>query len=181
MMGVLTFFLYMLEALVCLLLMGAILIQRTKSQGMGLALGAGMGEAMFGSQAGNVMTRATVILAAIFLANTTLLAIIGTQRVERSAADSAVSAPVAPPAPVSAPAPGPANNSDVFAPLASTPAGDASQASPAPAAGGVPPAPMQVTIPAAGGTPAAETVPAAAVPVAAPEAAPVEPVSAPGK
>ena len=43
----------------CFLLIGLILIQRSKNEGMGgLAMGAGMGEALFGSRAGNVLTRA---------------------------------------------------------------------------------------------------------------------------
>ena len=36
-----------------------------------------MGEAVFGSQMGNVLTKLTVVLAVVFLANTTVLAIIG--------------------------------------------------------------------------------------------------------
>lgn len=56
-----------------ILLIGLILVQRSKSQGMGLAFGGAMGESLFGARAGNVLTRITVVLAVIFLVNTTLL------------------------------------------------------------------------------------------------------------
>lgn len=124
MMSIFVFLLYTVEVLVSLLLVVAILVQRTKSQGMGLALGSGMGEAMFGSQAGNVMTRATVILAIIFMANTTALALIGTNRKERSVVDSAAAAETAVPlgipeqVPMAAPGPG---SADGFTPLNSAP------------------------------------------------------------
>ena len=63
-----------LEAIVCLLLIGIVLIQRSKGQGVGLSFGGGA-EAVFGAQMGNVLTRATVVLAVIFLVNTAILAI----------------------------------------------------------------------------------------------------------
>jgi preprotein translocase subunit SecG len=66
--------LMILEVLVSVMLIGVILLQRTKSQGAGgLAFGAGMGEQIFGTQAGNVLTRTTVVLASIFLLNTAAL------------------------------------------------------------------------------------------------------------
>lgn len=69
--------LMILEVLVCIMLIGVILLQRTKSQGAGgLAFGAGMGEQIFGTQAGNVLTRTTIILGVIFLVNTTALSVI---------------------------------------------------------------------------------------------------------
>ena len=61
------------EVLVCVLLITAILIQKSKTQGAGLAFGSGVGETLFGGQIGNVMTRITVILAVVFLVNTTAL------------------------------------------------------------------------------------------------------------
>ena len=66
-----------IEVLCSAMLLGVILIQKTKSQGVGLAFGAGMGESLFGAQMGNVLTKTTVILAILFLVNTTLLAIVG--------------------------------------------------------------------------------------------------------
>ncbi len=64
-----------LEAIVCLLLIGIVLIQRSKGQGVGLSFGGGA-EAVFGAQMGNVLTRTTVVLGAIFLFNTAVLAVL---------------------------------------------------------------------------------------------------------
>ncbi len=63
------------EVIVCILLIGIVLIQRSKGQGVGLSFGGGA-EAIFGAQMGNVLTRATVVLGVIFLLNTAVLAII---------------------------------------------------------------------------------------------------------
>lgn len=65
-----------LEVISSVLLIGVILLQRSRSEGVGLAFGAGMGETLFGARAGNVLTRATIILAAIFMVNTLLLALV---------------------------------------------------------------------------------------------------------
>ncbi|MBQ7666694.1 MAG: preprotein translocase subunit SecG [Kiritimatiellae bacterium] len=65
-----------LEAVVCLMLIGIILLQRSKGQGVGLSFGGGAAEAVFGGQMGNVLTRTTVILAIVFLVNTTFLAVL---------------------------------------------------------------------------------------------------------
>ena len=59
-------------------------MQKTKSEGLGLAFGAGVGETLFGSRAGNVLTRITVVLGIVFLANTLVLAIIYSGVSERS-------------------------------------------------------------------------------------------------
>ncbi len=53
-----------------------ILLQKTKSDGLGLAFGAGVGEALFGSRAGNVLSKLTIVFACIFLASTLLLSIV---------------------------------------------------------------------------------------------------------
>jgi preprotein translocase subunit SecG len=156
-MSIVKFLLVFIEILCSFLLIVAILLQKTKGQGTGLAFGAGMGETLFGSQAGNFMTRFTVVVAAIFLANTTLLAMIGTRHATSSVTDKIPSAPPSPP--VSAPAmPGP-----------STPAGGDTM--PAPDFGPIraqpaAPAPEQGTAPA---TPAPVT-PAPATPAPAPAA-----------
>ena len=68
-------FLYALVVIVSLLLIGIILIQPSKSGGMGAAFG-GVGESVFGAQAGSHLTKATVIMTAIFLALSLLLAAI---------------------------------------------------------------------------------------------------------
>ena len=59
-----------IEIVTALLLIGIILLQKTKDEGLGLAFGAGVGETLFGSRAGNVLTKITVTLAIIFLADT---------------------------------------------------------------------------------------------------------------
>ncbi len=64
------------EAITCILLVVIILLQKSRSEGLGLAFGAGMGEALFGSRAGNVLTRMTIILTIVFLANTLVLALL---------------------------------------------------------------------------------------------------------
>lgn len=66
-------FLYFLEVIVCFLLGGVILLQKPKDGGLGVTIGGGMGEALFGAQMGNVLTKTTIILGVIFLANTLLL------------------------------------------------------------------------------------------------------------
>jgi preprotein translocase subunit SecG len=98
-MEILRYVLIVVEVLCCLLLIGVILLQQSKSQGMGLAFGGGMGETLFGSRAGNVLTKITVTLALIFLANTTLLGIMYTTGSEKSLVESA-------PAPAPLPMPG---------------------------------------------------------------------------
>ena len=74
-MGILTAVLIAVEVIVSFLLIVIILIQKTKSEGLGLAFGSGMGETLFGSRAGNVLTRITVVLGALFLANTLVLGV----------------------------------------------------------------------------------------------------------
>jgi preprotein translocase subunit SecG len=88
-----------LEAVVCLMLIGIVLIQRSKGQGVGLSFGGGA-EAVFGAQMGNVLTRTTVILAAVFIANTTLLVVLRPKGQSASVAERI--APAAAAAPVEA-------------------------------------------------------------------------------
>lgn len=79
-MNIITYLLIAVEVICSALLLMVILVQRTKNQGLGLAIGGGMGESMFGAQMGNVLTKTTVILAVIFLVTTTLLAMLGARR-----------------------------------------------------------------------------------------------------
>jgi preprotein translocase subunit SecG len=83
-MGILRSLLIIIEVLSSFLLVAVILIQKTKSEGLGLAFGSGMGETLFGSRAGNVLTKATIGLAVIFLGNTLLLAILSAGAHERA-------------------------------------------------------------------------------------------------
>lgn len=80
--------LLIVEVLVCLLLAAIILVQQSKSQGLGVAFGGGMGESLFGSRAGNVLTKTTIILASVFVANTIALGILFSQRESTSILDT---------------------------------------------------------------------------------------------
>ena len=72
-MSILIGILYVVEVIVCLLLAGVVMLQKPKEGGLG-GLAGGMGEAVFGADAGNVLIKVTIWLGAIFLANTLLLA-----------------------------------------------------------------------------------------------------------
>ena len=167
------------EAIVCLMLIGVILIQRSKGRGMGISFGGGSTEAVFGAQMGNVLTRTTVILAAIFLFNTTLLAILKphgtsgdlteTHRIEKKA-DAPVESPANQTEPIS---------SDVIADVLSTssaPAAEAPAAEAPAAPAAVAPAAPAADAPAA---PAAEApaAPAADAPAAPAADAPAAPAA----
>lgn len=125
--------LMILEVLVSIMLIGVILLQRTKSQGAGgLAFGVGMGEQIFGTQAGNILTRTTIVLGIIFLVNTAALSVVyaGRQGGQRSVVD-AVPASTSLPRPLSSPPPGaPVEPAPAAAPAEPAP----SPAQPAPAA-----------------------------------------------
>ncbi len=74
-------FLKIVEVVIALLLIGIILIQQSKAGGGLSALGGAMTEQFLGATAGNVLTKATVILASVFLLLTLVLAILsGYQR-----------------------------------------------------------------------------------------------------
>lgn len=68
--------LYVIEVITCLLLIGVVLLQRGKDSGTGLSFGGGMGEAIFGAQMGNVLSKITVVLGSIFLLVTIILSIL---------------------------------------------------------------------------------------------------------
>lgn len=109
-MSTLTVLLYALVVVVALLLIGIILVQPSKSGGMGAAFG-GVGESVFGAQAGSHLTKATVIMTAVFFLVTLVLAsLIGhgvnkgttdgvTAALESTAAASAVAPEAQPEAP----------------------------------------------------------------------------------
>ena len=110
--------LIVVEVVCSALLIGVILIQKTKSGGLGgLAFGSGVGETLFGSRTGNVLTRATVILASVFLLNTLFLAMTYSNVRKRSWVEqhessvpvvpAAPTAPAVPAAPFEAPVPAP--------------------------------------------------------------------------
>ncbi|MFN2350816.1 MAG: preprotein translocase subunit SecG [Kiritimatiellia bacterium] len=63
-----------IEVLCSLLLIGVVLLQKGKSEGLGMAFGAEMGESLFGARAANVLTKITIWLGIIFVLNTIALA-----------------------------------------------------------------------------------------------------------
>ena len=71
--------LILIEIISSILLIVIILLQRSKSEGLGLAFGSQMGESLFGARAGNVLVKVTVWLGIIFLVNTIVLAKIYSQ------------------------------------------------------------------------------------------------------
>jgi preprotein translocase subunit SecG len=140
-MEILKVLLILVEIIACILLIGVVLLQRSKSEGMGgLAMGGAMGEQLFGSRAGNVLTRTTIILACVFMGCTTLLAVIYAHGGREQSIIEQKTAGAPPAAPVQRAAPAPAMPS---APVPAMPV----EAAPAAA-------PVTVTIPTA--TPAPE-------------------------
>ena len=177
-MSILIGFLYVIEVLVCLLLALVVMLQKPKEGGLGGAIAGGMGEAVFGADASNVLIKVTIWLGAIFLANTLLLARL-TSKVSNSVTDSISEAPVQqqPALPQGgdiAPAPAPAAPATPVAPAPAVPAKpDAAPAKPVAPAPAVPakpdaapakpvaPAPAKPAAPAAPAKPAAPEKPAA--------------------
>lgn len=71
--------LLVLEVLCSIMLIGLILLQKSKGGGLGTAFGGGGGDgSMFGSRTGNVLTKGTIILGLIFLVNTLILGMLFT-------------------------------------------------------------------------------------------------------
>ena len=164
-MSILIGFLYVVEVVVCLLLALVVMLQKPKEGGLG-GLAGGMGEAVFGANAGNVLIKVTAWLGAIFLINTLVLA-----RFTSKSDPHAGSVMAGEQAPVQKEA--------VPQPLSLDP--EALKQTPAPAAAPAaqPPAPAPAAKPVA---PAAPAKPAA-VPAkpAAPAVAPAKPTAVPVK
>ncbi|NKB24938.1 MAG: preprotein translocase subunit SecG [Kiritimatiellae bacterium] len=85
------------EGFCSLLLIGLILIQKSKGGGLGESFGSSMGESFFGARTGNVLTKATAILSIAFLANTLFLALLMANSHKKTLMSEAVSVPIAPP------------------------------------------------------------------------------------
>ncbi len=122
-----------LFALLAVLLMGVILLQRGKGVGLSGAFGGAGGHTAFGAKTGDVLTWATIVIAAVMLVFAIVL--------------NYVFVPLAPPAPptigppVSVPAPSPTGTP------ADTPAGSTTPAEGAPAPTPIEPAPTGTTPP----------------------------------
>lgn len=133
-MQILIYALFIFEAIVALLMIAVVMLQPPKdgSGGMGSAFGGGMGEAMFGGQVGNVLTKTTVVLGIILIVNTMLIALFmrsGNRSAIEEAAAATANAPISAPALPAAPA-APATPA---APAAPAPAAPAAPVAPAPA------------------------------------------------
>ena len=114
---------------VTLALIGVVLIQRSEGGGLGIGSSQGMGAFMSGRGTANLLTRATAILATVFMALSLALALLnrGTGGISPSILDTP---------PAAAPAPAPASGAPAAgAPAAGTPA------TPAPAAPAAPKGP----------------------------------------
>jgi preprotein translocase subunit SecG len=72
-MAIIRTLLIILEAACSLALIGLILLQKSKSEGLGMAFGGGGNDSLFGARAGNVLTKATVGIGIVFLVNTIVL------------------------------------------------------------------------------------------------------------
>ncbi len=79
-MSVLISILITFHILVCLLMVGVVLMQRPKNEGLGAAFGGGMTENIFGAQTTHVLQKFTVWLGVVFFALTLLLAILYAKR-----------------------------------------------------------------------------------------------------
>jgi len=77
-------FLFVLQVLVAVCLIGFILIQHGKGADAGAAFGSGASSTVFGARgSGNFLSRTTAVLAFIFLANSLLLGVLASQRVRQ--------------------------------------------------------------------------------------------------
>lgn len=156
--------LLVLEALVALLMMLVILMQRPKSEGLGAAFGGGVTENIFGAQTTTVLTTITTWLASIFFVLVLALSVL---YAHRGAPDSALrrellktSAPSKAAAPLPPKEAAQKAAADAKAKVAPVPqgtvapgAGTASSPSAAAAAVGVVPAGAPVATPAASSQP----------------------------
>lgn len=92
--------LIILEAACSLALIGLILLQKSKSEGMGVAFGGGGSDSLLGARAGNVLTKATVGIGLVFLVNTLILGMLFAGSADQSVIDGTAmpAAPVEQPA-----------------------------------------------------------------------------------
>ena len=180
-MSILIGFLMVLTAIVCLLLVLIVLMQRPRQEGLGATFGAGMMDSLAGAHATNVLQKGTSWLGGLMFLLTFVLAALMAHNAPKPkgslAGDGAappVTAPVAPGAPAAAtttPAPAPVTPEAEAKPApapenkpAETPAPAPAATTPAPAAPAAPatPAPAPAVQPAP--VPSAPPTPPAPVP-----------------
>ena len=90
-MAIIRTLLIILEAACSLSLIGLILLQKSKNEGLGLAFGSGGGDSLFGARAGNVLTKATVVIGCVFLLNTLILGMLFAGSASESLVDKELS------------------------------------------------------------------------------------------
>ncbi len=83
--------LIILEAVCSLALIGLVLLQKSKGGGLGMAFGSGGNDSLFGARAGNILTKATIWIGVIFLANTLVLGMLFASSADKSLIDDSVS------------------------------------------------------------------------------------------
>ena len=77
-------YLFVLQVLVAVCLVGFILIQHGKGADAGAAFGSGASSTVFGSQgSGNFLSRTTAFLAILFLGNSLLLGFLASQKIRQ--------------------------------------------------------------------------------------------------
>lgn len=86
--------LIMVEVICSLLLVGVILLQKAKGEGLGMAFGAEMGESIFGARASNVLVKITIWIGAIFILNTVILGTLYSHASSRSLSGGRARPPV---------------------------------------------------------------------------------------
>lgn len=192
--GLLTF----IMVLDCLLLIFLVLMQLPKKEaGMGTAFGGGATDVLFGSGAGNVLTKTTKYAAGIFLVLSLILSVLGTNRaksktlnIKQKLEQKASSAPILPPPATPnaqlnpTPAAVPATNFLTIAPSNAAPATVVPAIKPAPAPAPAPTSPTTTPTnkPAAAvpaGFPPRPFAPTPAAPAAAAATAPARFAPAP--
>ena len=165
-MNILINILYVVEVVTCLLLVLVVMLQKPKEGGLGGVIGGGMGEAVFGADAGNVLIKVTIWLGTIFLVNTLALARL-TSTIHSKSIMANEAAPVQQPAmpemPTMPAAPAPAPAAAPAAPVAPAAPAAAPVAPAKPVAAPVAPA-KPAAVPTAPATPAAPAKPAAPAP-----------------
>lgn len=83
-----------LHVIVALAIVGLILLQQGKGADMGASFGGGGSQTLFGpSGGGNLLTRATAILAAVFFATSFGLAVIAKQKASMTTVDELIATP----------------------------------------------------------------------------------------
>jgi preprotein translocase subunit SecG len=88
--------LIILEAACCLALIGLVLLQKSKSEGLGMAFGGGGNDSLLGARAGNVLTKATIGIGILFLVNTLVLGMMFAGSADSSLMDQAAQEAPAP-------------------------------------------------------------------------------------